>query len=80
MTTNKSELPTRGRSVRVPGAEDPGWPQLTVRTSHHPWRTVGLIVGISLASLILSAGLAPAAAEGDLRAEVGLQYRVDGER
>ena len=32
----------RGRSVRVSGAEDPGWPQLTIWTSDHPWRTVGI--------------------------------------
>jgi len=31
-----------GRSVGVSGAEHPGWPQLTVRTSHHPRRTVGI--------------------------------------
>ena len=34
-----------GRPVRVSGAEDPGWPQLTVGTSHHPGRTVLVCLG-----------------------------------
>ena len=34
-----------GRSVRVSGAEDPGWPQLTIWTSHHSWRTVLVCLG-----------------------------------
>ena len=73
MTTNNSELPTGGRSVRVSGAEHPGWPQLTIWTSHHPWRTVSI-------------GLAPFSffavffVEGVLLAEVRLQNGVDGER
>ena len=44
MTTNNSKLPTGGRSVRVSGAEHPGWPQLAVGTSHHPRRTVGILL------------------------------------
>ena len=34
-----------GRSVGVSGAEHPGWPQLAVRTSHHPRRTVLVCLG-----------------------------------
>ena len=77
MTTNNSKLPTRGRSVRVSGAEDPGWPELTIRTSHHSWRTVSLCL-VPVSSL--SSVHVPAAVEGLLLTEVSLQDGVDGER
>ena len=35
----------RGGSVGVPGAEDPGWPQLAVGASHHPRGTVSISFG-----------------------------------
>ena len=36
---------TRAGPIRVPGAENPGWPQLTVGPSHHPGRTVPICLG-----------------------------------
>ena len=78
MTTTNSSLPTRGRSVRVSGAEHPGRPELTMRTSHHPWRAV--LVCLVSVSWFSEVPLMPTVVEGVLLAEVWLQNGVDGER
>ena len=38
-------------SVRVSGAEDPGRPQLTIRTPHHTWRTIIICLGSLIGGL-----------------------------